>query len=431
MKKLVLILLSIISSFIGFSQNGYDWGENKQDSQGNWVYMTNLINEKRFQEAKTPTVWLLKNTPNLHLDLYVQAIKVYEALEKEEKVEAKKIGLQDTILALYDIRISKFNDDKANVLNRKGLVAFKFLYSRAGKGKELFTLYDEIITLNGVNSYSTNIMNYVNSACIAKSEKVLTDEQVLDVYDKSNDALDAQLKAEPTKEATVNQVKEVLDNTISKCVSLSCDFAMTNLGPKLNADPTNLKLAKRVMTVLRSNACVSNTLYLDASDVVLAAEPTFLGFKERGNVLHKLEKDNEAIETYLKAIEMTNDQAQKSDLFLTIAKIQSSKGQKSSARANARKAIETGANVSEAHVFIGDLYLYSYKDCTSDDVLQSRSVFIAAYDEYKRAGNNTKMAEAQKNFPSMEEIFVRNKKVGETISTGCWINETVVLQKRP
>ena len=40
------------------------------------------------------------------------------------------------------------------------------------------------------------------------------------------------------------------------------------------------------------------------------------------------------------------------------------------------------------------------------------------------------MAEAKSYFPEMSEIFQYNKKVGDPISTGCWINQTVALDKK-
>ena len=40
------------------------------------------------------------------------------------------------------------------------------------------------------------------------------------------------------------------------------------------------------------------------------------------------------------------------------------------------------------------------------------------------------MASAKEQFPTMEDIFVRNKKEGDLIKVGCWINENVALKKK-
>lgn len=436
MKKFSLILFAMccLLSNALVAQDGYDWGANKPEAQGDWVYMNNLIKEDKFVEAKKPASWLLHNAPNLHLDLYIQAIKVYEGVEETlSKDDPGRIGIQDTVLKLYDLRISKWADDEASVLNRKGLNAYNYLAERNGTTQELYDLYSKIIELNGPETYSNNLLSYMKVACLMKREDKLNDEQVLDIYDQLNELLDQQVAMKPSKASTVEKVKNYQDKILFSCVSMDCDMAQNKLGPKLKEDPANLKLAKRIVSIMRANSCVSNELYLEAADIILAQEPSVSAYKEKGNVLSKLEKYTEAIADYEKAAELAaaeEDKETEADLYMKIAYLHSRKGQKNSARSYARKSISLGFNASEAHVLIGDLYMYSSDDCKSDDVLQYRSIYIAAYEEYKKAGNTAKMESAHQNFPSMEEIFVRNKKVGDSISTGCWIGETVTLQKR-
>lgn len=49
---------------------------------------------------------------------------------------------------------------------------------------------------------------------------------------------------------------------------------------------------------------------------------------------------------------------------------------------------------------------------------------------YLRGGSNEKANQAKAQFPSMEEIFNENLSIGESLNTGCWINEKVTLNKR-
>jgi len=74
----------------------------------------------------------------------------------------------------------------------------------------------------------------------------------------------------------------------------------------------------------------------------------------------------------------------------------------------------------------------SYEDCKGGvSRVQDRAVFLAAYEMYKKAGNSKMMQLAKAQFPSMEEIFELSLKEGETLRVGCWINETVTIQRRP
>jgi hypothetical protein len=51
---------------------------------------------------------------------------------------------------------------------------------------------------------------------------------------------------------------------------------------------------------------------------------------------------------------------------------------------------------------------------------------------YEKAGDKAGMAKARQYFPSAEEIFTLGKteQIGKPVNTGCWIGESVILQKK-
>lgn len=61
---------------------------------------------------------------------------------------------------------------------------------------------------------------------------------------------------------------------------------------------------------------------------------------------------------------------------------------------------------------------------------KDQSIFIAAYGAYQKAGDSKGMGEARARFPSKEELFTEGFQPGASISTGCWIGETVTLATR-
>ena len=94
-------------------------------------------------------------------------------------------------------------------------------------------------------------------------------------------------------------------------------------------------------------------------------------------------------------------------------------------------AISSDNDNTDAYKLIGNLYMASYEDCKEGKSrVNDRLVFIAAYNMYRRAGLGDKANQAKAQFPSMEEIFNENLEVGESLNTGCWINENVTLSKR-
>lgn len=117
---------------------------------------------------------------------------------------------------------------------------------------------------------------------------------------------------------------------------------------------------------------------------------------------------------------------------MDLADVALKRGQKAAARENAVKAVSADNSKREsAYTLIGDLYMSSFDQCKGgESMVKDRAVFLAAYDAYQKAGNSSRMAKAKEGFPSAEEIFNEEKEVGQNLTVGCWINETVTIQKR-
>ena len=108
------------------------------------------------------------------------------------------------------------------------------------------------------------------------------------------------------------------------------------------------------------------------------------------------------------------------------------RGMKASARSNFYKCIEADPSRTKSFKLIGDLYMTSYNECKKDESkVEDRAVYIAAFNMYRKSGDQKSMANAKAQFPSIEDIFTENYSEGDSFKVGCWINETVNLQRRP
>jgi hypothetical protein len=73
----------------------------------------------------------------------------------------------------------------------------------------------------------------------------------------------------------------------------------------------------------------------------------------------------------------------------------------------------------------------AYNDCRGGESrAKDYSVFIAAYNAYQKAGDSRGMGSAKARFPSKEELFTEGFQLGSSVSTGCWVGETVSLSTR-
>ncbi len=429
MKSFILTLVFLAFGYAGFAQEP-NWPEDKAKASEKYTLFVDAVKAKNYSDATVEAFrWLYKEAPNLHKSLYQNGTKIYEFLEANEKDTKRKVELQDTILQLYDNRIKYFNEEAA-VLNFKGLKAYPFLVNRSKNTDELFTLYDKIFSMNGKTTFLANTTFFMDVLCKRKAEGKINDEQIIEEYEKIIEVLEENI-ANGKNTAAAEQTKTAVEDKLSSCVKVDCDFVEKNLGPKFKANPTDLKLAKKIFALMISGKCTSSPLFLEANEAIIKVEPSYGGYKIQG-VLYKAAKDwSKVIEYFEKAAEMAPGEKEKAAAYMEIAAAHYRRGVNESARASARKAIATSSTVaSEGYELIGDLYFTSGGECKGENPVLSRAIYLAAYEMYEKSGVRAKMNQAEAQFPSAEEIFTHNYSEGQTISTGCWIGETVKIKKR-
>jgi tetratricopeptide (TPR) repeat protein len=441
LSKRFLALIFIMSLSLASYAQTPDWGEDPGKAKEKYALFTDSYAAKNYPESRIHLDWLLEHTPNLNEDLYTKGVKVYEKIEKAEKDTEAKLVLQDKVLSLYDLRIEhKLYTDEGDVLKRKGRRAYPYLIGRAdGKSKigELYTLYNRIHELNGTKNLRSNLTYLMDLTCRKGKAGDFTDDQVLAQYESIVKVIETNI-ADPKEAKKVSKwesCKASIDGLLTNCVTIDCNFVKENLGGKLRAEDgtADIKVAKQVMNYMLQGKCTDDPLFMEAVKILYAEHPEECALgKLVANSLYKEDKFDEAIEMYEKVIETScTDAESQGELYLKLANIKRSKGAKAAARGYAYQALKADPSTkSEVYTLIGNLYMSSFKGCASRSQLESRYVFLAAYDKFQAAGNSSRMAAAQEQFPSMEMIFSENKAVGSSVQTGCWMGETTSLRKR-
>ena len=410
----------------------FNWPEDKAAAQSHYVQFQDAVNASQFETARPHFVWLYKQAPDLNKALYVKGTKIYEGLQEKATDPKVKTALQDTALMLYDARIQYFQEE-ADVLNRKGVLAFAYLSGRpdfAQRQQDIFKMYQKIFALNGTDVYLQNVTPYMYLACLEKTAGRLTDEEVLKIYDQVLTVYEVGVK-DPQLAVYWEQIKEDADKRLASCVTIDCDFVREQLAPKLKENPTDMTLAKKIESLLLQGGCSDDPLFLETAKLIEKTEPAYgwaitIARKEMG-----ARNYDEAFKYYDEAAGLAENNGKKADVYLEIAQQRSRLGQKQSARAAAQQALSLDGSKRDAYELIGDLYFNSYQDCQGENPVENRLAFIAAYEKYQKAGNANKMANAKEQFPSREELFQYNLQPGQSKSLGCWIGETVTLQTRP
>jgi tetratricopeptide (TPR) repeat protein len=428
--KLSLIGLIVIL-FISNANAQWNWPDDKAKAEEKNALYTDNFKQGNFRRAANHLYWLLVNAPNLNRSIYINGVKIYDGLANEETDDAQKEIFQDSVLLLYDLRVKYFNQE-GSVLNRKAYDAYRYYVGDKNRYDELFTLFKSTFELNGNKVMDINLLPYMD---VVRRYKVsggsITDEEVLEIYEEIVNITN--YKIEVVKKNT-DRLKVVLDKVNDLLVStidVDCDFVANTLGQKLVEEPDNLKLAKNIMRLAFAGKCTDLEVFIDAAKVVQQNEPEYGLAKLIGQSAASKEDFETAIKYLEESVGLTDDNTKKADSYYSLAVIQANQDKRVSARDYARKAVAADPTKKEAYKVIGNLYFNSFNDCKKgENPVHDKAVYIAAFEMFRRAGYNEGMARAQSQFPTMEEIFTWDMEVGDQYTVGCWINETISIQKR-
>lgn len=430
--KAKIFLIGLFGTVIFSSANAqWNWPDDRAKAEEKNALYTDSFKQGNFRASANDLSWLLKNAPNLNKSIYIHGVKIYNGLASEEADDAKKIMFQDSVLMLYDLRIKYFGEE-GKVLNRKALDAYKYYYKDKNRYEELFILFKSTFELNGNKVMDMNLLPYMD---VLRRYKVsggnISDQEILDIYESivkiTNYKIEVVKKNIDRLKIILDKVNELLVSTID----VDCSFVENTLGPKLEAEPDNLKLAKNILRLSFAGKCMDLDVFIDAAKVVQQNEPEYGLAKLIGQTAAS-KKDYETAVIYLEeSVELTDDYTKKADALYSLAVIQSNLRRNVSARDYARKAVAVDPTKKEAYKLIGNLYYNSFSDCKKgENPVHDKAIYIAAYEMFKLAGDSSGMSRARAQFPTMEEIFTWDLQVGDQYKVGCWINQTVSIQKR-
>lgn len=432
---LAFVFLAGISAFSQCKE--VKWPENRAKAEESVAIYSDAYKQGNYRAATAGLQWMLANAPQWQTKLYIDGTEIYNKLASAEKDPVKKQVLVDSLMLLYDMRITNCGDE-VNVLNRKALYALAFNGQNKAKTAEVLALYDKVFELSGNNVQDNNLVPYMQAVQLNVALlKNLSDEQIIQRYDKISEIIDVKIKkaSSENKQDVVERLrksKASIDDILPKCgVKIDCDFVRKNIAPKFKQNPGDLVLAKKVFQFMTMGGCIEDPLWLESAEVIHKTSPDYGLAKNMGKIYAKNGNMEKAESLINESVTLATTPQDKADSYILQGDILSQKGSKSAARESYRKAIAADGSSKSGYEKIGDLYMGSFKDCAKNvSIAEDRLVYIAAFEMYAKAGDQQKMAQARGQFPSVTELFELNWKEGETKSISCWVGETVVLRTR-
>ncbi|MCH7407799.1 hypothetical protein MM239_00200 [Belliella sp. DSM 111904] len=432
--KLKLVLAGLVTFMvagIAQAQDGWNWPSDEQMEKKAREYnaaYSDYLNSEQFVDATKPLHWLLVNAPNLNESIYIKGVNVYHGAQAATDDAAKKNAYQDSVITIFELREKNFGREEAWIEN-KAYYAYNYYRGNKSKVPAAIEIFERVIEVNGEfrtpsllgGYYDLIYRNYALNNAYSK-------EEVVNKYDEINAMVD---KAQANG-GDVSQAEGIRDQLIVAMDLIDCDFIEKTLGPKFKADQSNEALANQIFKYSVQYKCLGTEAFSMALEYIDTNKPSFSTSQVRGMRLMQSGDYEKAQPILEKALTLAENDSQKADVHMDLAKIHGQANRKSAARSAALEAAKLDeSKTKDAWRLIAQLYMGSFNDCKGGESrAKDYSVFIAAYNAYQRAGDSSGMAQAKSRFPSKEELFTEGLQVGGSISTGCWIGETVTLATR-
>ena len=428
-----MLSLLLAVSYVTKAQGNWNWPEDKSTAQEKVVLYTDAKKQKNYEAAEPPLQWLLENAPDLNPSIYINGADIYEELAVKASDDSQKKEYVDQALAMFDKRLEYFGEgNEADILNRKARTAMKILYKDKSQYDKLQEIYTSAMEAGNENLAYYNLVPYMTIAKTQYERGKIDEEGVIEINDKISSIVEKNVSAGGGSAAKYKEAGENVDKIFASTITVKCDYIADKMVPKLQANPDDVDLAKKIIALSLASSCTDQPFFIEAAEATFNQEPNAGLAKTIASRKMANDETEEANKWYEKAIELSTDDEQKSEIYTDMASINLKNGNRSQARDYALKAASLSSDqASKAYKLVGDMYMNSYEQCKGGkDIVEDRAVFLAAYEMYQKAGNSAGMSNAKEQFPSKEEVFTYNKKVGDSIKVGCWVGETVTIRTR-
>ena len=433
MKRRIATLAGLMSfALIGLTQAQDNWkwpSDQAMESRAreyNAAY-NDLRKSEQYIAALKPLHWLLVNAPDLNEAIYINGVDIYAEAAELTTDEAQKRIYQDSVITLYEKRQEIYGTESKWIEN-KAFYAYKFYRTDPEKVADAVAIFDRILEVN--DTISPHMIGYYFDLIYRNyaHNNAYTPEEILSKYEYLTDVLN---EAEE-KGTDVSASRGILDQLLVAMEIIDCDFIEKNMGPKLEADPSDIALAQQIFQYSIQYKCTTSPSFMTALEIIDENDPTFSTSQVIAKRYMQTGDFTRAEEMFQKALPLASTDEERGEVHMDLARLHSGQGRKSQARASATRAAELNKSLAEdSWTLIGNLYMSSSQECRGGQSrVRDYSIFIAAYDAYSRAGNRQGMNEARARFPSKEELFTEGYQAGDKLETGCWIGQTVTLNTR-
>lgn len=425
MKRIILSVAVLFSASLMFGQGKY--GADSAECIKYLSFYTQYMKQGSIDQAVPSwrkAISLCPPTASQHM--LIDGMKIMRnEIKKNSGNPVRKKELVDTLMMLHQMRLDTYPSYRVPILTNRAMDMIN--YSEHGQEKEVYDALEEAMDAAQDKSNVTVAVRYMHYAIELYKNGVLTEEDVLNSFQKSVSVLES-VDARKPSDMVKGAIADV-ENMFAQSGVASCEGLVKLFEPRYEANPEDKALLSNIVTLFSSTNCVDEILFRHAVEGLHKVDPSY----NSAYLLYKLyaaypEESQKAVDYMLEAIAYEgSDAITDAQYYFELSTYYCQMvGNNAEAVATAKKCAELSKDLApKAYLLIGTIW--GANQCKGNEI-ESRSNFWVAVDYMVKAKNldpslaeeaNKHIATYSRYFPKQEEAFMYDIVDGDSYTVSC------------
>ena len=346
-------------------------------------------------------------------------------INKNQKNPVYKQQLVDSLMTIYNQRVEFWPKYAVSSLNNKALDMYNYMKDEP---KKLYEGLTEVINATKAQTRPNIFLFQLSTAVDLYKNSLLDPESVINVYETAIKYLAEVTPKNDVEKRSIDKTVEDIESLFITSQVASCDNLIALFGPRVEANPGDLDLAKNVVRMMSmTEGCTNNDLFLKAVTTMYEKEPSHTS----AYYLYKLYAGRNEIENAVKYMEEAinseeSDNTTDAGYLYELATFTFKNGNTAKAYTAAQKAVELDQTLAgKAYMLMGTIW--GSVVCGGNDIEQRAKYWVAVdYMNKAKAADET-LAEDANNYirqyaayyPQTAEAFMYDVTDGQSYTVSC------------
>lgn len=346
-------------------------------------------------------------------------------INQNAKDPVYRAKLVDSLMVIYDQRVEYWPKYAVSSLNNKALDMYNYMKNDP---ERLYAGLNDVVAQTKEKTRANIFLFQLNTAIDLFREGTVDAEKVIGIYEDAIKYLGMMTPKNDVEKRSIDKTIEDVESLFITSQVASCDNLLALFGPRYEADPQNLDLAKNIVRMMGiTEGCTDNDLFLNAVTTMHTLEPSYTSayylyklYAGRGDVDNAVKFMEEAIAA------AESDAVTDASYYYELAAFCFKSSKYALAYNAAQKVIDLDPSLAgKTYMLMGTIW--GSVPCGGNDIEQRAKYWVAVDYMNKAKAADESLAEDANNhirqyaayYPQTAEAFMYDFTNGQSYTVSC------------